>query len=108
MRLSSASLIALSFAFASAAVAQAPAPSNARQLTAERMWALKRLGDPAITPDGTQAVIPVTAYDIAENKGLTDLWMLPLAGGPARQLTSDKASDTQATVSPDGKWISFV
>jgi dipeptidyl aminopeptidase/acylaminoacyl peptidase len=108
MRLSSASLIALSFAFASAAVAQTPAPSNARQLTAERMWALKRLGDPAITPDGTQAVIPVTTYDIAENKGLTDLWMLPLAGGPARQLTSDKASDTQATVSPDGKWIAFV
>ncbi len=26
----------------------------------------------------------------------------------ARQLTSDKASDTQATVSPDGKWVAFV
>ncbi len=31
-----------------------------------------------------------------------------MAGGPARQLTSDKASDTQPTVSPDGKWIAFV
>ncbi len=67
---------------------------------AERMWALKRLGDPAITPDGQLAVLPVTSYDMPENKGLTDLWLVPLAGGPARQLTSDKANDTQPTVSP--------
>jgi dipeptidyl aminopeptidase/acylaminoacyl peptidase len=72
------------------------------------MWSLKRLGDPAITPDGASAVLPVTTYDIAENKGLTDLWLVPVAGGAARQLTSDKASDTQPTVSPDGKWIAFV
>ena len=81
---------------------------NSRQLTAEKMWALKRLGDPAITPDGRTAVVPVTTYDIKENKGLTDLWLVPVAGGAARQLTSDKASDTQPTVSPDGKWVAFV
>ena len=90
------------------AAAQNAAPANSRQLTAEQMWALKRLGDPAITPDGKLAVVPVTTYDIAENKGLTDLWLVPLTGGGARQLTSDKASDTQATVSPDGKWIAFI
>ena len=88
--------------------ANAQQPSSARQFTAERMWALKRLGDPAITPDGKFAVVPVTTYDIPENKGFTDLWMLPVAGGAARQLTSDKASDTQAAASPDGKWIAFV
>lgn len=82
--------------------------TNSRQFTAERMWALKRLGDPAITPDGKFAVLPVTTYDIGENKGLTDLWMLPVAGGAARQLTSDKANETQPSVSPDGKWIAFV
>jgi dipeptidyl aminopeptidase/acylaminoacyl peptidase len=53
-------------------------------------------------------VVPLTTYDVAENKGSTDLWMVPVAGGAARQLTSDKASDTQATVSPDGKWVAFV
>jgi dipeptidyl aminopeptidase/acylaminoacyl peptidase len=99
-------LVALGFA--ALANAQAPAPAGARQLTAEKMWALKRLGDPAITPDGLKAVVPVTEYDINENKGLTDLWLIPVAGGPARQLTSDKASDNQATVSPDGKWVAFI
>jgi len=80
----------------------------AEPFTAERMWALKRLGDPAITPDGKFAVVPMTTYDVAENKSSTDLWMVPVAGGAARQLTSDKASDTQASVSPDGKWVAFV
>jgi dipeptidyl aminopeptidase/acylaminoacyl peptidase len=88
--------------------AQVPAVAESRLLTAEKMWALKRLGDPAITPDGRTAVVPVTTYDIGENKGLTDLWLVSLAGGPARQLTSDKASDNQPTVSPDGKWIAFI
>jgi dipeptidyl aminopeptidase/acylaminoacyl peptidase len=102
-------LAAAAVLFSSVALAQSPAPpANSRQLTAEKMWALKRLGDPAITPNGLNAVVPVTTYDITENKGLTDLWMLPLSGGPARQLTSDKSSDTQPTVSPDGKWIAFV
>ncbi len=81
---------------------------SAEPFTAERMWTLKRLGDPAITPDGRLAVVPLTSYDVAENKGLTDLWLVPVAGGAARQLTSDKANDTQATVSPDGKWVAFV
>jgi dipeptidyl aminopeptidase/acylaminoacyl peptidase len=93
--------------FATVAAAQV-VPDPSRQLTAEKMWSLKRLGDPAITPDGLTAIVPVTTYDIDENKGLTDLWLLPVAGGAARQLTSDKASDTQATVSPDGKWVAFI
>ena len=97
-------LLALCCSFSAAAQDAAPA----RQFSAERMWALKRLGDPAITPDGRLAVVPVTTYDIAENKGLTDLWLIPVAGGEARQLTSDKANDTQPTVSPDGAWVAFV
>ncbi len=91
-----------------AASAQPAPPAGARQFTAERMWALKRSGDPAISPDGKFAVLPLTTYDVGENKGLTDLWTVPVAGGAARQLTSDKASDTQPTVSPDGKWVAFV
>jgi Tol biopolymer transport system component len=97
-------LLLLTLVFSTSAIAA----DESHLLTAEKMWALKRLGDPAITPDGVTAVVPVTTYDIKENRGLTDLWLIPVAGGAARQLTADKASDTQPTVSPDGKWIAFV
>src|SRR6185436_13206774 len=76
--------------------------------SAEKMWSLERLGEPTLSPDGKLAVVPVTRYDIAENKGLTDLWIQPTAGGPARQLTSDSAPDTSPAFSPDGKWIAFL
>ena len=65
------------------AAATAHSQDNARTLTPARMWALQRLGNPAITPDGRQAVVPVTRYDVAENRGFTDLWLVPTAGGAA-------------------------
>lgn len=77
-------------------------------LTAERMWGLQRLGDPTLSPDGRFAVVPVTRYDVAENKGSTDLWLHPLDGGKARALTTDAAADTAPVFSPDGSRIAFV
>jgi len=100
------SLRPVSFLLACLAVATAVA-QNA-PFTAEKMWTLERLGEPTLSPDGRIAVLPVTRYNVAENKGLTDLWLLPTAGGPARQLTSDPAADSQPTFSPDGKWIAFL
>jgi dipeptidyl aminopeptidase/acylaminoacyl peptidase len=83
-------------------------PGELPPLSARAMWELKRLGDPAISPDGKLAVLPVTHYDLEKNQGYTDLWMIPTAGGPARQLTSDAAPDTDPRFSPDGQWIAFV
>ncbi|MBK8129915.1 MAG: PDZ domain-containing protein [bacterium] len=36
-----------------------------------------------------------------------DLWIAPLAGGPARRLTSAAGVENFAMFSPDGKWIAF-
>jgi dipeptidyl aminopeptidase/acylaminoacyl peptidase len=94
-------------AAALAAVVAFPAEAKA-PLSIETAWTLKRLGDPSISPDGKLAVVPVTSFDMTENKGFTDLWLVPTQGGPARQLTSDKANDTGPVFSPDGKLIAFL
>jgi dipeptidyl aminopeptidase/acylaminoacyl peptidase len=87
-----------------ASLAQTPTPG----FSAEAMWALARVGDPVISPDGRLAVAPVTRFDVKEDKGYTDLWLFPTDGGAPRQLTSDKASDSSPAFSPDGRLVAFV
>ncbi len=95
-------------ALAALLLASANISAQTQPYTADAMWQLKRLADPAISPDGRVAVVPVTTYDTAENKANTDLWLVPTKPGRARQLTSGEASDTSPTWSPDGQLIAFV
>src|ERR1041384_7852801 len=69
-------------------LALAPAAQAAQPYTAEAMWQLKRLADPAISPDGRLAVVPVTKYDVDKNKGDADLWLVPTKPRTARRVTS--------------------
>lgn len=36
-----------------------------------------------------------------------DLWLVPIAGGPARRITSDPGYEVWAKFSPDGQWLAF-
>ena len=76
--------------------------------SAEKMWSLNRLGETTISPDGRHAVVSVTRFDLEENKPVSDLWRIPVAGGEARQLTSDPAAEKNPEFSPDGRHLAFV
>jgi dipeptidyl aminopeptidase/acylaminoacyl peptidase len=71
------------------------------------MWAMKRVSDPQVSPDGKWVLFNLRTTDLEANKGRTDLWVVGTDGSGMRRLTSNPAADTGGRWSPDGKWVWF-
>lgn len=79
-----------------------------QRLTPELLWKMGRVSAPAISPDGRTFVYGVSYYDLAENKGNRDLYVMSAEGGEAKQITTHKSSEFNVRWRPDGKKIGFL
>lgn len=79
------------------------------RLSPELLWELDRVGSPAVSPDGQWVAYTVTDYTIADNKGLTDIYLKPIAGGKAKKLTTEVTTSAwNPEWRPDGKKLGFI
>ena len=63
----------------------------------------------SLSPDGRWVVFTVTRFSVEENKGNSDLWLVPADGSaPPRRLTWNEGADGSPAWSPDGQRIAFV
>ena len=92
-------LLVLSFSLASA--------QEKRLITETDIYAFQWIAGAQISPDGSQVVYTHVKVAPKHDNYETSLWLIPAAGGAARQITSGK-SDSGAVWSPDGKTIAFV
>ena len=79
-----------------------------RPITPQDLWAMKRLGSPALSPDGTSVVVVVQDWSIEKNKSTSNLWVVDVASGAGRRLTTAAGTDGAPVWSPDGRRIAFV
>ncbi len=98
-------IVVLAVALAAAAQDK---PLEKRNITVDDFFKLKRVGGGEISPDGKWVAYTVSSSDLKEDRSETQVWMIPLAGGEAMQMTSFKgASAGNPKWSPDGKYLSF-
>ncbi len=84
------------------------AAETRRVITAQDLWAVKRLAAPVLSPDGKRAVYSVQEWSIDKNKATASLWLTDLATGKTRRLTNSQSSDSTPDWHEDGQRIAFV
>ena len=89
--------------------ALSPEEIAAGRLTPEIMWKMGRIGEFSLSPDGLTVVYGRTDYNVAENRGVTTLWVQPTdSDGAAVRITGYDANASGAVWSADGSRIYFL
>ncbi len=78
------------------------------RLTPEILWSLGRVGEVAISPDNLKVLFSVKYYDISENKGNTELYLMNIDGTDVKQITHSARSEHNICWHPDSKRIGFI
>ncbi len=77
--------------------------SGRHPFTFEEMMKLKRVGEPAPSPDGKWVVFSAQDVDLEANTKTSHLWIIATAGGEARRLNLTENQEERPRFSPDGK-----
>lgn len=85
----------------------APAASAQNAPTIDDLISLKRVGSPAISPDGRLVAYTVRETNWDENAYETEIWLADARTGATRQLTNAPKSSNAPAWSPDGARLAF-
>lgn len=83
------------------------AEKQAGVLTPEVMWKMGRVGGAALSQDGSRLLYTVTSYNMAENRGVTVIWLMDMSTGESRALTDTASNNTSPQWLADGR-IAFL
>jgi dipeptidyl aminopeptidase/acylaminoacyl peptidase len=78
------------------------------KMTPEVLWTFGRISNVQLSPDRSQVLFGITYYNIEENKGYRDLYLLPNAGGEIKAITNTAVNESGEVWRPDGEKIGFL
>ena len=80
----------------------------AGRLTPEVMWKMSRAGSSSLSPDGKTLLYAQTDYNMAQNRGVTTIWVQDMASGAVTRLTDTASNNADPKWSADGRKIYFL
>ncbi|HBF87757.1 MAG TPA: peptidase S9 [Bacteroidales bacterium] len=78
------------------------------RISPENLWKFGRVSDAQLSPDGKTVIYGVTRYNIATNKGYTDIFLISVDGGNPIQLTDFAGAEFNHRWNVDGSKIYFI
>ncbi|MHB1686945.1 MAG: dipeptidyl-peptidase 5 [Ignavibacteriaceae bacterium] len=79
-----------------------------RPITVEDLWAMKRIDQLVLSPDGTTIAFSVNTYNLDANKGKSEIYLINAGGSNLHQLNNSDKSESDPRFSPDGKKIAYL
>jgi len=79
-----------------------------RALAAEDLWAMQRIGNVVLSSDAKTIAFTVTSYNLDENKGQTDIWLINSDGKNLRPLKNSPESESQPKFIPNTNKIGYI
>jgi dipeptidyl aminopeptidase/acylaminoacyl peptidase len=76
--------------------------------TPEIMWKMGRVGNSTVSPVGEQVAYTVTRYDMAENRGITKIYVQSTADESPRRLTDASGNESNLQWNRDGSRLYFL
>jgi dipeptidyl aminopeptidase/acylaminoacyl peptidase len=81
---------------------------SAGVFTPEIIWKMGRVGNSTLAPSGKQTAYTVTYYSVAENRGVTNIYLQETGGDEAKQLTDNAGNESNLQWNADGSRLYFL
>ena len=79
-----------------------------RQFTPEALWAMGRIGDVSVAPNGEQIAYTVAYYSVEQNRSNRELYVMQADGSNLLQLTRDNFQQSQPTWIKQGSRLAYL
>lgn len=79
-----------------------------QRLTPEALWAMGRIGNVAVSPDGKQIAYTVAYYSVPENKSNREIYVMNADGTDNRQITRSAWQESEVSWIKEGSKLAFL
>jgi dipeptidyl aminopeptidase/acylaminoacyl peptidase len=77
-------------------------------MTPEALWSFGRVSGVQVSPDNKQILFSSSFYDVEGNSGNGEIFVMPVEGGEAVNVTNTQETEFNARWRPDGKKIGYL